>query len=388
MSPRRRSSATSPTSTCSAARSTRWPARVGEPAARLGVLRPHRHAQAAPLRLHHAHPLADAAPAHRRRAADRRDRPPAARRRGHLRRPAAARRRRLGPVGLRAGRPVRRGTDRRESRSPDVVTARCDAPEAAARRRHLPVERRWWPGQDVRHDELGAGWVWGRGLGRVTVRFEGPRTAPGPVRTLAADDPLLQPADPARLEDARMTPARAALLVGLGDDRPRAPRRRVRRRGGRAAGPARAATSRARRSPTSTSRRRGSTPPAVPARVSTAVADRAAHTYGKAYRDVVRALAGDLRARRRTPWRSPGPRPTSSPLLDWAGSAGIAVVPYGGGSSVVGGVEYRGDGPAGSPWTSPALDRVLEVDRVSRAARIQGGRARARCSRTSCARTA
>jgi DNA polymerase IV len=60
----------------------------------------------------------------------------------------------------------------------------------------LPVERRWWPGQDVRHEELGAGWVWGRGLGRVTVRFEGPRTAPGPVRTLTADDPMLQPADP------------------------------------------------------------------------------------------------------------------------------------------------------------------------------------------------
>jgi DNA polymerase-4 len=62
----------------------------------------------------------------------------------------------------------------------------------------LPVDlvARWWPGQDVRHDELGAGWVWGRGLGRVTVRFEGPRTPPGPVRTLAADDPALHPADP------------------------------------------------------------------------------------------------------------------------------------------------------------------------------------------------
>ena len=60
----------------------------------------------------------------------------------------------------------------------------------------LPLERRWWPGQDVRHDELGTGWVWGRGLGRVTVRFEGPLTGPGPVRTLAADDPALHPADP------------------------------------------------------------------------------------------------------------------------------------------------------------------------------------------------
>jgi DNA polymerase-4 len=58
------------------------------------------------------------------------------------------------------------------------------------------AEARWWPGQDVRHEDHGAGWVWGRGLGRVTVRFEGPLTAPGPVRTLVADDPMLSPADP------------------------------------------------------------------------------------------------------------------------------------------------------------------------------------------------
>jgi DNA polymerase-4 len=60
----------------------------------------------------------------------------------------------------------------------------------------LDAKARWWPGQDIRHDELGSGWVWGRGLGRVTVRFEGPLTAPGPVRTLAADDPALHAADP------------------------------------------------------------------------------------------------------------------------------------------------------------------------------------------------
>jgi DNA polymerase-4 len=81
---------------------------------------------------------------------------------------------------------------------PDVVTAE-DAPHAAPQLLpdvDLPAERRWWPGQDVRHEELGSGWVWGRGLGRVTVRFEGPTTPPGPVRTLAADDPLLRAADP------------------------------------------------------------------------------------------------------------------------------------------------------------------------------------------------
>jgi DNA polymerase-4 len=69
-----------------------------------------------------------------------------------------------------------------------------------------PADRRWWPGQDVVHDELGPGWVWGRGLGRVTVRFEGPLTPPGPVRTLAADDPALHPGDPPDWRPATMTP--------------------------------------------------------------------------------------------------------------------------------------------------------------------------------------
>ena len=104
---------------------------------------------------------------------------------------------------------------------------------------------------------------------------------------------------------------------------------------------------------------------------STAVEDRAAHTYGKAYRDVVRALSGDL---------SPAPDAVAFPraeadvvaVLDWAASADVVVVPYGGGSSVVGGVEYRGDRPHVT-LDLTRLDRVLEVDAVSRAARIQGG---------------
>ncbi|MPR00376.1 DNA polymerase IV [Modestobacter sp. I12A-02628] len=54
----------------------------------------------------------------------------------------------------------------------------------------------WYPGQDVEHDEHGAGWVWGSGLNRVTVRFEGPRTPPGRVRTFAGDDPALRPGSP------------------------------------------------------------------------------------------------------------------------------------------------------------------------------------------------
>jgi alkyldihydroxyacetonephosphate synthase len=64
-------------------------------------------------------------------------------------------------------------------------------------------------------------------------------------------------------------------------------------------------------------------------------------------------------------------------LLDWASGAHVAVVPYGGGSSVVGGVDGRGDWADGYAAVLTldltALDRVVEIDTTSRAARIQGG---------------
>jgi DNA polymerase-4 len=50
---------------------------------------------------------------------------------------------------------------------------------------------RWYPGMDVHHELHGDGWVWGSGLGRVTVRFETRHTPPGPVHTFQADDPAL-----------------------------------------------------------------------------------------------------------------------------------------------------------------------------------------------------
>ncbi|MFF2412068.1 DNA polymerase IV [Streptomyces sp. NPDC058092] len=56
--------------------------------------------------------------------------------------------------------------------------------------------RRWPAGHDVRHDVYGHGWVQGSGVGRVTVRFEEPESAPGRVRTFRIDDAQLQPADP------------------------------------------------------------------------------------------------------------------------------------------------------------------------------------------------
>ncbi|MBR7742540.1 DNA polymerase IV [Phycicoccus sp. BSK3Z-2] len=59
-----------------------------------------------------------------------------------------------------------------------------------------PTGPRWRPGQDVAHSEHGLGWVQGSGVGRVTVRFEGPHTPPGRIRTFPEDDPDLAPAPP------------------------------------------------------------------------------------------------------------------------------------------------------------------------------------------------
>ena len=71
------------------------------------------------------------------------------------------------------------------------------APGRVVEEAEAPLTRRpsgWLPGSDVVHEEYGEGWVWGSGLGRVTVRFETADSAPGPVRTFAADDPRLRPA--------------------------------------------------------------------------------------------------------------------------------------------------------------------------------------------------
>ncbi|BBY55773.1 FAD-binding oxidoreductase [Mycobacterium koreense] len=99
--------------------------------------------------------------------------------------------------------------------------------------------------------------------------------------------------------------------------------------------------------------------------------DRAGHARGKAFRDVARNLQGsvgplpDLVARPRT-------ESDIGDLLDWCAREAIAVIPYGGGSSVVGGVEPRVDGPALTVDLT-AMGQVLEIDRISRAARIQAG---------------
>jgi alkyldihydroxyacetonephosphate synthase len=103
-------------------------------------------------------------------------------------------------------------------------------------------------------------------------------------------------------------------------------------------------------------------------------AERAGHTYGKSFRDVVRAFRRDFT---HPPDVVAVPRTEAevADVLDWCGDAGAAAIPYGGGSSVVGGVECPvEDGYRGAVTIDLRnLDRVLEVDRTSRAARIQAG---------------
>lgn len=114
-------------------------------------------------------------------------------------------------------------------------------------------------------------------------------------------------------------------------------------------------------------------PAALAPLLSADPAERAAHTYGKAFRDVVRALYGEMAAAPDLVGRPRDERDVVE-LLDWAAGADVAVVPYGAGSSVVGGVEYRaGDHSGVLSLDLSGLDRVLEIDRVSRAARIQAG---------------
>jgi alkyldihydroxyacetonephosphate synthase len=107
---------------------------------------------------------------------------------------------------------------------------------------------------------------------------------------------------------------------------------------------------------------------------STASGDRAGHTYGKAFVDVVRALHREFS---NPPDVVACPRTEADvvALLDWCSDAHVAAIPYGGGSSVVGGVEpppreaYRG----AVAIDLRELSRVLEIDHRSRAARIQAG---------------
>ncbi len=103
-------------------------------------------------------------------------------------------------------------------------------------------------------------------------------------------------------------------------------------------------------------------------------ADRMRHAMGKAYRDVVRAFRGRFD---RTPDMVARPRDEEDVrrVLELCAERRLAAIPFGGGTSVVGGVEPRvGHGYRGV--VSIDLERlrgVVEVDAESGAARIRAG---------------
>ena len=115
-------------------------------------------------------------------------------------------------------------------------------------------------------------------------------------------------------------------------------------------------------------------PASLAAQFSATPLDRLNHSAGKSYADCARM------------WMRQAPTPPDwvafpdneqaiIDILDWAQANNVAVIPYGGGSSVCGGVEAAvGDGFAAAiSLDLERLNRVLEVDPVSRAARIQAG---------------
>jgi alkyldihydroxyacetonephosphate synthase len=115
-------------------------------------------------------------------------------------------------------------------------------------------------------------------------------------------------------------------------------------------------------------------PPLLREIVSTDPHERAGHTYGKAFRDIVRGFHGDFAA---APDVVAFPRSEGEVVgvLDWCTEVRAAAIPYGGGSSVCGGVEARVSGGYRGAVSIDLsrLDRIVEIDRTSRAARIEGG---------------
>ena len=102
--------------------------------------------------------------------------------------------------------------------------------------------------------------------------------------------------------------------------------------------------------------------------------DRAAHALGKAYRDVVRGFRGEFPNPPDLVAYPESPEDVDA-VLSWCDDERAAAIPYGGGTSVVGGVEprMRDQYPAVVTIDLRRMDRVLEVDAVSKAARIQAG---------------
>jgi alkyldihydroxyacetonephosphate synthase len=109
-------------------------------------------------------------------------------------------------------------------------------------------------------------------------------------------------------------------------------------------------------------------------RVHTDAYERAFHAMGRSYHDLVRLRGGDLRSAPDAVVYPESAREVLE-LLAYCDEHAIAVVPFGGGSSVVGGVEgRRSEGQAGVvTLDTTRMDQLLEVDPVSHTATAQSG---------------
>jgi alkyldihydroxyacetonephosphate synthase len=102
--------------------------------------------------------------------------------------------------------------------------------------------------------------------------------------------------------------------------------------------------------------------------------DRARHSIGRSYRDVVRGMRGQIEHAVDAVVR-PRTDDDIDAVLGWCSEHGVAVIPFGGGTSVVGGVEPIID----TDWRGVIsvdlgeMAGVVEVDDVSRAARVRAG---------------
>jgi alkyldihydroxyacetonephosphate synthase len=101
--------------------------------------------------------------------------------------------------------------------------------------------------------------------------------------------------------------------------------------------------------------------------------ERAFHALGRSYHDLLRLRAGDLSS---APDAVLYPHGTGEVLavLSYAAEHGIAVVPYGGGTSVVGGVTAaRRSFGAVITLDLSMMDRLIDIDTVSGTATVEAG---------------
>ncbi len=100
--------------------------------------------------------------------------------------------------------------------------------------------------------------------------------------------------------------------------------------------------------------------------------ERLLHSYGSSLPDSVRAFARDF-SHPPDVIAYPGNAQEIRTLLDWCNEVGAAVIPFGGGTSVVGGVEPPDEARAVVTLDMRRMNRVLEIDPTSQAALIQAG---------------